>query len=366
MSRSVLDTARMLLKRRRFSAAITMLEGASDRYRDNFEYYLTTGIACLYVGDLGSANSYFQEARHIRTTDTHLLLAQAVMFMRRGDTDRAVQYYLDILDNEPGNKIALSALEFIRTKGTYETICRWADSGKLLQFYPPLGINPDIIIRIAVSACAGIAIGFLLVNVLRPRPSPASGPRADLSKFVLSVDEQRNAQEKDLTGAVYRYILSDKQIKKSYENAQVYFQNFRDNAAQVEINRILNSNASLSIRQKARMLMEYLSEPTFDSLTDNYSYEQVASDPNLYLGCWVSWSGRITNAVSQGQSYKCDLLVGYEDMKRVEGIAPLSFDEAPSPPIEGDRPVKVLAKIGIDDGKLSLDGRSVYQPVRKE
>lgn len=365
MSRSVLDAAHSLLRRRRFSAAITLLEGAADVYRDSFDYYLTTGIACLYVGDLGSANSYFQMARHYRTTDTQLLLAQAVIFMRRGDTDRAVQYYLDVLDNEPENKIAASAMEFIRTKGTYDTICRWADSGKLLRFYPPLGVNPAVIAKVIFSIAAGVVLGLFIVRFLHMRPSVTSGPRADLSQFVLTVDERRDMQEKDMTGSVYKYILSAKDIGKAYEDAQQYFQDFRDNAAQVEINRILNSNASVAIKQKARMLMTYLAEPTFDSLKDNYTYEQIAADPDLYLDCWVSWSGRISNAQLQGAGYQCDLLVGYETMERVEGIAPLHFDTAPSPAIDGERPVNVLAKITLENGKLALAGKSVYQPIRK-
>jgi tetratricopeptide (TPR) repeat protein len=366
MSRSALAAAHHLVRRRRFSAAITMLEGVAELYRDSFDYYLTLGISCLYVGDLGSANSYFQQARHIRMTDTQLLLAQAVLFLRRGDTDRAVQYYLDVLDNEPGNKIARNAMEFIRTRGTYDMICRWADSGKLLQFYPPVGINPDIIAGAVLSLVAGIVLCGGVMHFVRQVQPPSAGTRADLSSLVLSVDEENHAQEKDLSGAVYRYILNDRQITAAYEDAQRNFQNYHDNAAQVDINRILNSNAALSIRQKARLLMNYLAEPTFDSLTDNYTYAEVAADPNLYLGCWVAWSGRITNGLAAGSSYSCDLLIGYENMERVDGIVPVRFEKAPSPPVEGDRPVKVLAEIGIENGRLLLQGRSVYQPVRKQ
>ena len=363
MAHSPLTVARVLLRRRSFAKALTILEGSEELYHDSFDYWLTYGIACLYVGDFSYANSCFQQARKIRVTDTMLLLGQAVLFLRRGDTDRAIQYYLDVLDGDPENKIAQNAMEFIRTKGNYETIREWDASGKLKNFYPSLGVNPLTLARILFSLALGVAIACGILHFVRP--DVLSQGRADLSALTLTVEESRNAQEKDLSGGVYRYILTDKQIRASYDAARQYFQDFRDNAAQVEINRILNSNASEAIKAKTDLLRTYIEEPTFDTLHDNYSYAQVAVDPLLYLGCWVSWSGRITNAAAENGAFRCDLLVGYENMQRVDGIVPLYFALAPEPELEGDRAVTVLAQIGVENGKLLLNGRSVYQPLRK-
>jgi len=365
MRKSALEQAKALLKRRSFARALTILEAAEANYRDSFDYYLTAGIACLYLGIWGSAVSYFQQARKIRVTETNLLLSQAVLYLRRGDTDRALQYYLEVLNNDPENKTAKEAMEFIRVSGNYETICNWFDSGRIQKFYPPLGVNPAKVSRILFSAVAGICVGLCIIFLLKPQRYNDSGKRADLSNLALTADEAKNLHEKDLSGAVYHFILSDREIRSAYDDARQYFQDFRDNAATVEINRILNSNASSAVRQKASLLLTYFEEPTFDSLTDNYSYAQVAADPALYLGCWVAWSGRITNAVAEDGSYRCDLLVGYEDLQRVDGIVPLFFSVAPVPEIDGSRSVRVLAKIGLENGKVSLLGRSVYQPLQK-
>ena len=283
--------------------------------------------------------------------------------MRRGDTERAIQYYLDVLDGDPENKIAQNAMEFIRTKGNYEIIREWDASGKLKIFYPPLGVNPTTIVRIVLSLAAGVCIAFGILHVIRP--VPLSQGRADLRALSLTVEESRNVQEKDLSGGVYRYILTDKQIRASYDLARQYFQDFRDNATQAEINRILNSHASEAIKAKTNMLCTYIEEPTFDTLHDNYTYADVAQDPLLYIGCWISWSGRITNAATEGNAFRCDLLVGYENMQRVDGIVPLYFTTVPEPEIDGERAVTVLAQIGVENGKLSLNGKAVYQPLRK-
>lgn len=391
MARSVLERAHTLLQRRKFSHVISLLESGvnPELYRESFDYFVTAGTACLYLGDTGSAGAYFQRARHIRMTDPTLLNAQAVLFLRRGDTDRAISYYLDVLEYDPDNKIALSAMEFIRTHGTDEEVFRAVDSGEIERFYPPLGVNPDVVRRITFSVFAGVVLALLIFNV--PRFSrfvqnlrlSASSERADLSELYLSVEEIGNAHKKDSAEGSFKYTLTDTQIKKSFDMAMTYFQEFRDNAALVEINRLLNSNASDSIKAKTLMMLSKVEEkeedeaPTFASLSeynDNIEYAMVDENPELYVGCVVSWSGTISGAsvVTEGKSYRCDLFVsaggGADGSTPRIGVVPLFFAVAPYPAIDTKRPVTVLAKIKSDtsgDGGIMLEGMAVYQPIKR-
>ncbi len=361
MSKDVLSIAWRYMKRRRFALAIRILEGRSEIYEENFEYYLMLGTACLYAGDIGNATMYYQKARKIKLTDTRLLLGQAAIFLRRGETDRALQYYLEARENNPSDKICRNAISFIKSYGDYETICRWVDSGRITQFYPPLGANPDKIIAFS-SVAAGILVLVFAVSLFLKKADVYNGPRLDLSELELSSDEKINSQEKDLSSGTYNYILSDKDITRSYENALNYFQLHRDNKAQVEINRILNSNASVQIKQKANVLMGYLVEPTFDSLTDNPSYTEFYNEKPLYLDCWVAWGGRVSDAVeSESGKFTCRLLVGYEKMRNVEGIIDVVFDV--NPEFAPDQPVKILGKISNDGGHYYLKGKAVFQSV---
>lgn len=361
MTRDVLDVANGLMIRRQFDKAVRLLEGKSQTYEHNFDYYLLLATANLYLGNTGQASVYFQKARNIKLTDKNLLLGQAALFLRRGDTSRALTYYLEILENDPGNKIATEAMDFIRYKGDFNTICRWVDTGRIEQFYPPLGVN---IYRVAgivfpVVACLlGVVMAFSVMGKNRP----VSEKRADLSSLVLSVSERQNLQERDMSPGSFAYILTAGQINDSYEKAQMYFQNYRDNMAQVEINRILNSNASVFVKQKMNLLMGYLEEPGFDTIKDSPTYKQVQGESRLYLDCWVAWSGRISNVRQTETQYSCDLLVGYDNMSTLEGIVPVHFSVVPV--IENEKPVKILGKIKSVDGKLSLEGRAVYQSVK--
>jgi len=362
MANDVLSIAWKYIKRRKFATAIKLLEGRSEIYEENFEYNLMLATACLYAGDIGVASSYFQRARRIKLTDTRLLLGQAAIFLRRGDTDRALQYYLEIKENDPNNKTATEAIEFIRTKGDYDTICRWVDSGRIEQFYPPLGINPDKVCMIVFPSIACVLGVLFVMTLITNRKTPYQGTRLDLTELALTTDEKKNVQEKNLAENSFHYILSDKEILQSYEKALEYFQSSRDNAAQVEVNRIINSNASNGVKQKARVLSGYLTNPTFDSILDVPSYQQVNADPLLYIDCWVSWSGRISDMIVDKDGMSCRLLIGYEKMKNIDGIVDLRFDMDQN--IVTDLPLRVLAKICSDDnGKLYLQGRAVYQSI---
>lgn len=360
---NALDQANKLLNARRFSEAIGILNSRSEYYEDNFEYYYTLGKAFLYIGDIGTAMLNLEKARKIRMTDLNLLTAQAAIFMRRGNSERAIQYYLEILDLDPSNKIAKDALEFLRKDGDYETICRWADDGRIERFYPPLGINPANILRIALAVVLGSLFGLLVVHFI-PNDDYARGERADLSGFVLSADDKSSIQEKDMATGTFHYILKPREIEKAYEASLEYFQNYRDNASQREINRILGSNASPAVRQKARLLMTYFTVPSFDSLRDNFDYKEVAADLNLYMDCYADWGGRVSNVLETESGYDFDLLVGYEDMKNVTGIVPVHFDVSPNPPVDTENPVRVLGKITVENGRLKLEGVSIYQSIK--
>lgn len=367
MKTTAIDKAKKLIQRRNFSEAIKVLQRREDVYEGNFEYYCTLGTACLYLGDTGSAYSYYELARRIRMNQEDLLLGQAAIFLRRGETDRSVQYYLDILDFAPGNKIAKAALEFIRKNPDYETICRWVDSGKIEEFYPPIGVDYVHYIKIGAAAAAGILLGVFVVNmfVSRMLTSAGSGDRMDLSSIALTAEDKRNLKEKDLSSSVVHYILSDSEIKRSFDTALSQFQQFNDNGAQVEINRILGSNASTAVKQKARLLMSYITEPTFDSLKQNFTVAQVKEDPNLYLDCFVDWGGRIADEKTGDNYYTCEFLVGYEDLKKVEEVVLVKFDYAPYPKIDGTKPVRILGKITSEDGRLCLKGKSIFQSTKE-
>ena len=402
MTPSVLQFARKLMRRRKFSRAINLLESNRGKYSGSYEYYLALGTSCLYVGDYGNAWNYYDEARRIRPQGTELYLGQAVILLRRGESDRAVQYYLDVQGMNPDNAIAAEALEFIRkSNNNYDVISAYFDSGKIERFYPPLGLNPDLIrncvaagLLLGVCISLGFVIGFFR---FRPRAEKPLDPEAQfLQDLQLTEGERRNPSQEGLPpvagggqsaalqeaeeapGPGAAYSLSDDDIKGSYQKALDFFKANRDNAANVEINRILRSNAADSIKSKAMDLRAslYKVRPAFGNLKDNFSYRDVARDPGLYEGCYVEWPGRIANPVSaEDGGISFDLLEGYDKKVVLEGIVRVSIPERLTrQSIDGEmvsiikldteKPILVLGTVFLNGTRLSLNGVSVHQPVK--
>ncbi|OJF77609.1 MAG: hypothetical protein BKP49_01100 [Treponema sp. CETP13] len=357
-----LQKAKKALRNHKFPEVIKLLEPYVIDYRDSFDFHYMLGTACLYVGDIGGAELYFKKARRIKMIDVDLVTAQAVLYLRRGEIEKAIEYYLEAQDYDQTNKLAENGLNFIRYNNTPEKIQTAIITNKIKKLYPKCG---NFLTRKKVIGCSCfILIGMLFAFIIYPKITTVPNNRADLSDLVLTIEDKENSLETDLTTGNYRYILTEKQIKEDYEAAQKYFQEYRDNAAQVKINKILYSNASASIRQKARLLMDYFEVPGFDTIKDNYSYAQIVEDPFLYIDCWVVWSGRVSNVIETEQTYKCDFLVGYEDMKKVDGIVPLVLERPVI--INTLQPLTILGKIGIQNGKLILKGNSIYQTINKK
>ena len=415
MTSSVLQFARKLMRRRKFSQVINLLEANRGRYSGSYEYYLALGTSCLYVGDYGNAWNYYEEARKIRVQGTELYLGQAVILLGQGKTERAVQYYLDIQSLNPNNTVAAEALEFIRkSNNNYDTIRAYFDSGKIERFYPPLGMNPDLIRNcilggLALGLCIslGFVIGYFRAH---PRPvKPVDAKTQFLQDMQLTENEKlspsqgfyrplsgsgsgaaagkesgpaapagtESAGMPDGEGAAV-YELSDQDIRSSYDKALDLVIKERDNAAHVELNRILRSNAAASIKAKASDLLSslYKVQPAFGNLKDNFSYAQVVQDPGLYDGCYVEWKGRIANPVqAEDGSISFDLLEGYDTKIVLEGIVKVYIaEERTRQSIDGtmvymmkldtEKPVRILGCVSQVGESFILYGVSVNQPAK--
>ncbi|MBE6350539.1 MAG: hypothetical protein E7062_07350 [Spirochaetaceae bacterium] len=357
--KNILQKAENLLSARKFTKVVSLLESHILEYReskDAFDFYYLLSVACLYMGDIGGTETYVKKARQIRLRDVGILLVQVALYMRRNEVDKALQYCVDILEYDPTNKQTKKIMQLIRKDGDRETISQWIRNGKIKKFYPSLGtplfLKRGLIFLLVVGILAGITL-CILSNI-------SSLPlRADLSDFKLNTSERNHLLEKDLSTNTYRYILTERQVEEAYEQAQNYFQQYDDNQAIQKINYILNSNASFSVKQKARLLKDYVSEPTFDTFSKSLPLKEIEKEPYLYQDCWTVWSGRIANLVIGSEQSSCDLVIGYEDMKKVDGVVSVIFSSEFD--LDASEPVKILGKINIYENKICLEAKSIYQ-----
>ncbi|MDR1587737.1 MAG: tetratricopeptide repeat protein [Treponema sp.] len=363
----ILTKATRLARSGNYEGAIRTLEPEVNRYYGSFRYYYLLGVSCLYAGDFGGALTYFRLARDVKIRDPLAMLGLAALYLRRGETDKAVDLYLDVQELDEKNRTAKKALKVIRKYAGADTFSAWLESGRLPGLYPPvpspgLSLNRIFIAGTALLAALALCFGIFVRTRLIPNPFSHRGGRKVNTGISLSMEERSKPVQ---IGGAYRYILTRAQVLETYERALSLFTDYRDEAARVNINRVLESNASEGVKNKSRILLSYMEVPGFDNFKhgDNVPYGEVIKDPILFRDVHVIWRGMATNAKTLQNMTSFDFLVGYDTRKTLEGIVPVVFDKAVSLNLE--RPLEVLGRIvpvnpekGVE---IRLEGIAIHQ-----
>ena len=368
----LLTKAAQLAKKRDYEGAIRILKAEEDRYYGSFKYYYLYAVICLHSGSFVEALTYFRHARQIKMKDPNVMLGLAVLYLKRMDTVQAVDYYLDVKEIEPQNKTAKKALAVIRKYSAAEDASKdlsdWLTPGRLAKLYPKIpaaALTSKAIINALLIFIAALGLSYILLVQFRVMPSPfKTRPARHSAEFVLSGQERSAPVE---VGGSYSYILTRDQALDLYDKALALFTSYRDEAAKINLNRILESNASESLKNKSRLLLTYMEVPGFDNFnrSDNVTYENVRSEPVIYRDVYVIWRGMATNAEVTEEHTRFDFLIGYDTRRTLEGIVSVIFNMPVA--LNTERTLDVLGKIVLQEGgSFRLEGVAIYQSGRLE
>jgi hypothetical protein len=358
----VLIKAVRLARSRNYDGAIKLLESEENRYFGSFAYYYILGLSYLYSQVFGMALTNFKLAREQKMRDPSVLLGLAVLYLNHGDTDRALDFYLEVQELDENNRIAKKALKIIRKYPGPENISAWIDSGKLPVLFPPLPKPPLRVsrIRAAVIILALLTAGvFGILKMGIPYPGAAL-TRHEPEEIELLREEEDAPMQID---GSYRYVLTRKEVVDTYNEARKLFASYHDEKAKVNLNRLLESNCPEPVKNKGRILLSYMDVPGFDTLKDRFSYGEVIEEPILYRDCYVIWRGIASN-LNIGQNHTSfDFLVGYDTRRTVEGIVRVNYDFAI--PVNPERPVEILGRIipviGERGAEIRIAGTALNQ-----
>jgi len=348
-----LSRAERLLRSRKFSQVISLLESQVFLYRDNFTFYRLLGTACLYTGDYGGAYSYLQRAQQIKAGDSRVELGLAAVHLRRREIPAALNRWLSVLDREPNNQQARRGLALVRRTEDPSEFVTMAESGRLTRFYPRLGFAMPAWIPLTGAIALAVAAGIILL----PEPISRLLERDRVEREGVGTIAPSELPD-DLTdfAGEFRYVYNDEQIEELVERVGELFNDFRDNLARREANRILLSNASPLLKERIRLVTSYFRTPTFVNFRDNFSYDEVAAEPWLYDGCHVRWSGQTSNIDVADDAIRFTLLVGYESERVLEGTVPVTV------PFTADvQPgaVELIGRVEPRDGEITLVATSI-------
>jgi tetratricopeptide (TPR) repeat protein len=374
----ILSKASRLIRSGKYETALRTLEPEVNRYHGSFRYYYLLGNTCLRAGDYGGALTYFRLAHEANSRDPLAVLGLAALYLRRSETSRALDYYLEALELKPNNRIAKKALKMIRRNAGTDRFTAWLEAGKLTSVFPPvafpgLTVKEKFCLFAVILALAVSAFGVMVHLKYLPNPFNPRGERQGITGGSLTYEERLEPVQ---TGGSYRYEFTRVQAVETYEKALSLFAAYHDEPARVNLNRILESNAAESLKNKARIVIDFMKPPyrdppTFDTFKrgDNISFQDAEKDPVLYRDVHVIWQGRAANISVTDNETTFDLLIDYDPSNKttiMRGTAFVAFNHAI--PLNPGRQLEVLGRImpsGID-GRINLEGIAIHQSGRLE
>jgi len=365
---TLLSKAARFAKKGDYENALGLLRSEEENYSGSFKYYYLYGVICLHSGSFVEALQNFNLARKIKIKDPDTMLGHAVLYLKRMNTVQALNYYLEIQEMDPKNKTAKKALAVIRKYSKGEELSDWMTQKRLVKLYPPIpspGFDFFTVIRASLIFFAVLIVvfGFLFGFKILESPIKKRDTRP-VTEFILSGNERSSPVE---TGGSYKYILTATQATDIYDKALSLFTSYRDEAAKINLNRILESNASEGLRNRARLMIDNMEIPGFDNFkrNDNPSYADVRTEPVIYRDVYVIWRGMATNVEVTDEFTYFDFLVGYDTRRTLEGIVPVIFLTPVA--INPERPLEVLGKIEVlPSSDIRLTGVAIHQSGRLE
>ncbi|GHV84144.1 hypothetical protein AGMMS50212_14840 [Spirochaetia bacterium] len=360
---SVLNRAVRLAKKGKYTDAAELLEGAVLNYRESYTFCYTLGLCYLNSGNYTAAHDILLRARELKMRDPNVLLALAALYVRRADTSRALSYYLEVKDMDNNNRIVKKALQVLKMYGGSDDLIAWIEAGKLKKLFPNFpGVknNSKKIVLPVIITFVVLALVYGIFS-LKEKNGITLKTKPDREGYAASVLEKSEKQKPVELGGVYKIILTEKEILSTYQSALSLFNKNRDNAANVEVNRILISNASEGIKNKARIIASHLIVPAFNDLKDNYTYENVKKDSYLYQNCYVIWKGMAANITAGQNETDFEFLVGYDTRNKLEGTVNVKAPFAAN--INTEKPLEILGKIVLDGdaGAFFLECTAIHQ-----
>ncbi len=322
MKNNNLKKAQNYYKTGNYSKVIRLLEPDVFNYRENDRYYYLLGTSCLFTGDYSGANSYIRRSLQINPVNSDTLLALAVIHLKRNNSKESIRLWLEVLDKHPENKFAKRGLNLLKKSGVPESVSDLFIKKNIRRLIPGSRavifnrvLRTFLIIILAAALSGGLYFSAVkTINYIKNK-----------NNLIPEIALNRNAAITADDGK-YELELTEKEIIKTFERAREHFVDNRDNTAQIEINRILFSNASENVKDKAKLLQSYLKKPDFRYFKNTIDYREVAEKPYLFNNCYIKWKGKITNITVNDNNIDFDFLVGYENGKLLDGIIRVNVD----------------------------------------
>lgn len=357
--------ALLYLSRGEYSSVIRLLEPKIPLFLENRDFYTILAKAFFYTGDYAGAKLYFDRGQKIHW-QIESALYLAVLGLKRRDFNSSLRIWLDILDEDPGNKMAKKGLATLKKYSTMDELEHFIHSKKVDRLTPrkpiKLALSTTITLVLVGFIISGTVI-FLKTDLFNRFVEGLFSDKVVLEDRSGVEEFKLKDFDKDYLDFSNRsiYSFTGAQIEEYFEIAHDLFLQKRDTRVRTYLNLIKYSNAREGIKLKAEKLDSYLVDPNWANYNEVITFKDVENSMYQYENCVVKWKGLISNYEIVDKKIHFTLLVGYDRKKVLEGIVQVELNQ--NVKIQDNQPIEVLGKVTLRDNQFYLEALTVMQYI---
>lgn len=315
----------------KYSDVVKLLEKEIFIYKNYYFYHYILGMSYLRMGNLGTAQTYLKKAYTLNPTEPDVKQSIAILLAAQGKEDKAIQIWLKMIEENQEIQQSEFSLETIRKNPIQGAL--FLNKNKIYtKLFPEIKVATGqnlskltrTLLTIASLAFLLTAI-FLLIHSKGTIKLTLNNSKVKEKKAINNIaayidDIKINDKEKiENHEGQFVFILTETEIRNSFQKIKTHLKQVKDNFARIEINKILNSNASESIKLKAKNLASFISRPNFITFDDYLVLKEIKKNPLIYSNVYVKWEGIANNIEKKDNITYFDFYVGY-NKNALEGI----------------------------------------------
>jgi tetratricopeptide (TPR) repeat protein len=374
----------------RFADAMVLLDNlVTPGSRDPLPILLLC-LANLQLNRYGRADELLKKIVSVNPHYHPYHELRAYLYMKGApDFESALSYYVEVLGKYPADRALAKAMRRLRRAGNFERFQKEAKlddfvrvprpPGGLFDFSRPRpagrpapfpvregGSGRRTRRRFIILAAAGVVVLAVaglyfaregLLRAFQGRP-PAPGGLDAIEQVTLD-GSGFDLIEKISRARRPEFYYSGTALRDDFFNSKQLIKNGRYNDALLVINKILNSNANMSVKERAAFLKSFIINIE-DREWGDIPYREILNRPHLYGGVSVRWRGRVANLARRQTAQVFHLLVDYRSEDVFAGIADVFLETADGKLKNGDMvTVKAVYMDRISGGNPYLSAKEL-------
>ena len=370
MKSKIASTAYTLIKKKKYKKAKEFLLNNKSRIVNDADALAMLSFADIFLKDFYGAEELSRKALREDSFCINGILAKAYISLNNGHRENALREYFRILDLEPDNKVAKDNIERIRfltnnARGDEINPRSYLLGKKKIAVSKFLLLIPIAFILTFVSY---IAIDRLYPKI---RYVLLDKDQKELREKLENVYLFEGLEEGKIPESAKSPTYSPREVAEMFDKAKNNMRSASVNEAVMIINGALKSDINEYLKERFRVLKEFIIAPDYNIFRESPSYLTVAENYDLYNGGYVKWKAdvnRVTQTNIDGiPKKKARILIYDTNDKDIAGVADLIVNVTVT--LEPKNYIEVYGKILGYDAKqksIQLEGQIIKHLPKKK